>query len=278
MLNSWRRFALLINAVDIFLRHNTSMQLSVVIITYNEEKNLGRCLESVRRIADEIIVVDSNSTDKTVEIAEQYGAKVFQHPFEGYVKQKIIATNHATHNWVFTLDADEVVTPELEQSILATKTGNNLDAYKIARITNYCGKWIKHSGWYPDYITRLFDRTKGQWHGGNIHEHWELDNKVEIGLLGGHLLHYSYPTISSHIGKIEKFTELSARDAVARGKDCSLLKVLLVPGWNFFVTYILKLGILDGYYGFIICKLDSYVSFIKYAKIRQYAAEKRRNS
>ncbi|RYE25058.1 MAG: glycosyltransferase family 2 protein [Sphingobacteriales bacterium] len=269
---------MLINAVDIFLRHNTSMQLSVVIITYNEEKNLGRCLESVRRIADEIIVVDSNSTDKTVEIAEQYGAKVFQHPFEGYVKQKIIATNHATHNWVFTLDADEVVTPELEQSILATKTGNNLDAYKIARITNYCGKWIKHSGWYPDYITRLFDRTKGQWHGGNIHEHWELDNKVEIGLLGGHLLHYSYPTISSHIGKIEKFTELSARDAVARGKDCSLLKVLLVPGWNFFVTYILKLGILDGYYGFIICKLDSYVSFIKYAKIRQYAAEKRRNS
>jgi glycosyltransferase involved in cell wall biosynthesis len=251
------------------------MQLSVVIITYNEERNLARCLKSVLRIADEIIVVDSASTDGTVAIAKQYNAKVYLHPFDGYVKQKIIATDYATNDWVFTLDADEVVTPELEQSILETKNGKRLDAYKINRLTNYCGKWIKHCGWYPDHIIRLFDKTKGKWHGGSIHEHWELDQPSDVGLLKGHLLHYSYPTISDHIRKIDKFTELSARDAVARGKDCSLLKILLVPKWNFFVTYILKLGILDGYYGYVICKLDSYVSFVKYTKIRQYAHQKR---
>ncbi len=251
------------------------MQLSVVIITYNEEENLGRCLQSIQRIADEIIVVDSMSTDRTVEIAEQYNAKVYQHVFEGYVKQKIIATNYASCNWVFTLDADEVVTPELGESILKTKNGHRLDAYKIGRITNYCGKWIKHSGWYPDRIIRLFDRTKGQWHGGSIHEHWELNKPANVGLLNGHLLHYSYPTLSHHIRKIDKFTELSARDAVARGKNCNLLKILVVPKWNFFVTYFLRLGILDGYYGFVIARLDSYVSFVKYTKIRQYARQKR---
>lgn len=254
------------------------MQLSVVIITYNEEENIGRCLQSVKRIADEIIIVDSMSTDRTVEIAEQYNAKVYQHVFEGYVKQKRIATNYASHNWVFTLDADEVVTPELEESISKTKKEPHSDAYKINRITSYCGKWIKHSGWYPDHIIRLFDRTKGQWHGGSIHEHWELDKKSETGLLKGHLLHYSFPTISDYIGKINKYTELSARDAVAKGKNRNLLQILLVPKWNFLVKYIFRLGFLDGYYGYVICKLDSYVTFVKYTKIRQYAAEKRREA
>lgn len=253
------------------------MRLSVVIITYNEEDNIEQCLKSVLRIADEIIVVDSMSTDRTVEIAKQYNARTYLHPFEGYVKQKIIATGYASHNWIFTLDADEVVTAELEESILKTKTGERLDAYKIGRITNYCGKWIKHSGWYPDHIVRLFDRTKGQWHGGSIHEHWELNTTGNIGLLNGHLLHYSYPTLSHHIRKIDKFTELSARDAVAHGKDCSLFKILIVPKWNFIVTYFFRLGFLDGYYGYLIAKLDSYVSFIKYNKIRQYARQKRNN-
>ncbi len=151
-----------------------------------------------------------------------------------------------------------------------------MDAYKIARITNYCGKWIKHCGWYPDHIVRLFDKTKGQWHGGSIHEHWELNKKSEIGLLKGHLLHYSFPTMSDYIGKINKYTELSARDAVSKGKDRSLLQILVVPKWNFLVKYIFRLGILDGYYGYVICKLDSYVTFVKYTKIRQYAAEKRK--
>jgi glycosyltransferase involved in cell wall biosynthesis len=246
--------------------------VSVVIITLNEEKNLERCLRSVKRIADEIVVIDSMSTDRTVVIAESHGARLYQQKFTGFVEQKRIATTIATHDWVFSIDADEALSPELEQSILAFKNSSPpANAYRISRITNYCGKWIKHCGWYPDRIVRLFNKTKGQWQGGTVHEKWEPADKNPGPLLSGELLHYSYSSLSEHVKKTDKYTELGARDAVKNGKDCSMLKILLVPGWNFFASYIIRLGILDGYYGFIICKMDAYGSFIKYAKTREYA-------
>lgn len=251
-------------------------KLSVVVITFNEEKNLRRCLDSIKGIADEIIVVDSNSTDKTVAIATEYGATIIQQTFLGYGAQKNFANQHATNDWVLSLDADEEVTSTLQKRIAEIKETPQYNAYQFSRLTNYCGKWIKHSGWYPDKKTRLFNKTKGEWYSEQIHEHWELYDKTErIGELSGDLLHYSYRSISDHIIKIEKFTELSSRAAVESGKKCSLLKLWLVPKWNFFRDYIIRFGFLDGMAGYTICKLTYYTYFVKYTKIRQYAFLKR---
>ncbi len=255
------------------------MQISAVIITLNEEQKIAQCINSLNGLVEEVLVFDSFSTDKTTDIAEEHGARVIKQHFEGYMQQKTLATAAAKYDWVFSIDADEVVTEELKQEILKIKGNNTPDhhAYQVSRITNYCGKWIKHCGWYPDRVTRLIDRTKGTWGGGSVHEHWVLNNtSYTVGLLKGDLLHYSYDTISQHIIKIDKFTELGARDAVAKGKNCSILKVWFAPKWYFFTAYILQLGILDGYYGYIICKYSSFGKMIKYGKIRQYAKLKKK--
>ncbi len=250
--------------------------LSVVIITLNEERNIGRCLESVKDIADEVIVVDSNSTDATIDIARKYGAKVVLQPFLGYGAQKNFAAQQASHDWILSLDADEALSPELRESILSARNNTQHDAYELARLTNYCGKWIKHCGWYPDKKTRLFNRTKGAWSASQIHEQWHLhDTSKPVGRLSGDLLHYSYYTIADHVSVITKFTEISAREAAEKGKDCSLAKIILAPGWTFFSQYIIRLGILDGYYGYVVCKLSAYATLVKYLKIRQYAKMKR---
>lgn len=252
------------------------IKISVVIITLNEEKNLDRCLSAVKNIADEIVVVDSLSTDRTIEIAKKHNAKIVTKAFDGYVKQRQFADEQAENNWVLAIDADEVLTPELAESIQKIKDNPQFNAYRFSRLNNYCGKWIKHCGWYPDKKVRLFNRTKGRWQGEMVHEYWEFDNKGEaIGNLKGDLLHYSFNTISEHIRQIEKFTELSARAAVASGKDCSKLKIWFGPKWTFFSMYILKLGFLDGYYGSLVCKLSAFATLIKYSKTRQYAKMKR---
>lgn len=251
------------------------MKLSAVIITLNEEKNLPRCLQAVKNVADEIVVVDSSSQDRTVAIAKEYGARVIDQPFMGYGRQKNFAVDQAGNDWILSLDADEVLTPELEASILKVKEQQACNAYELARLTNYCGKWVRHCGWYPDKKIRLFNRKAGAWQGDMIHERWEPTNKSEpIGELNGDLLHYSYYTIADHIKQIEKFTELSAREAVEKGKDASLMKILFSPKWKFFTDFIIKLGFLDGYTGFLVCKYSAYANFVKYTKIRQYARQK----
>lgn len=248
------------------------MHISVVVITLNEERNLPRCLKSVQNIADEIIIIDSFSEDETGKIARSFGAKVFYNPFEDYVKQKNIAVEKASHDWILSLDADEALSPELEKSILAVKENPQYEAYELSRLTNYCGKWIKHCGWYPDKKTRLFNRNAGAWEGAQIHESWQAYNKESaIGTLKGDLLHYSYYSFSDHVKQIEKFTEIAARTAVAQGKTCSFMKMWLAPKWGFFVDYIVRLGILDGYYGFMVCKYSAWAAFVKYSKIRQYS-------
>ena len=253
------------------------VSISVVIITFNEERNLARCLDSVKDIADEIVIVDSHSTDNTTEIARRYNAKVIEQAFMGYREQKNFANNQAAHDWILSLDADEVVTPMLKKNILEVKKGPWHDVYQMPRLTNYCGHWIKHSGWYPDKKLRLFNRTMGEWKGGKIHEYWALhDTKQKTGTLQENLLHYSYYSISDHIRVIDKFTEISAMEAALNGKDSSLIKIWLGPKWNFCTSYIIRLGILDGYYGYIVCKLSSYAAFIKYVKIRHYAELKRK--
>lgn len=246
------------------------IKLSVVIITLNEEKNIERCIRSVKDVADEVLVVDSLSTDNTIDIAKRLGAKTVEQPFTDYVKQRVIATEKATYDWVLSIDADEELSRELTESILKIKQSPKHNNYKLKRCTNYCGKWIKHGTWYPDKKLRLFNRTKGQWKGEKVHEYWAPNNNETTGLLKGDLLHYSFNTISDHIKQIEKFTELSAKAAVERGKNCNILKVWLGPKWYFINAYIIRLGILDGYYGYLVCKYSAMSSMVKYSKIRQY--------
>ena len=248
------------------------MQISATIITYNEEQNIERCIRSMQGVVEEIIVVDSFSKDETVAIATRLGATVIQHVFDGYGAQKRFAIDAATHDWILSLDADEVVSPELAQSILALKkTSPQHAAYRFPFLTNYCGKWIYHCGWYPEMKMRLLDRTKGEMAIDKVHEDWKLyDRSDSIGTLKGDALHYSFPTISTHLKKIEYYSEVGARFDIARGKKVSLLKLLLAPKWFFFTLFILRGGFLDGYYGYIICKNSAFASFSKYVKIRQY--------
>lgn len=248
------------------------MRISVVVITFNEEKNLARCLGSVAGIADEIVVVDSSSTDKTQAIALSFGARVISHSFEGYARQKNFATAQAAHDWILSLDADEALTDTLKNSILAVKNNAAHNVYRIPRLTNYCGKWIKHCGWYPDYQTRLYNRTKGAWQDLKVHEYWKPNDDDNVkGTLKGDLLHYSFDSISTHKKKIEKYTELAAQAAIEKGKSAGILKVIFSPVWHFISEYFFRLGFLDGYYGFVICRLSAYSAYLKYSRIRNYS-------
>lgn len=253
------------------------IKLSAVIITYNEERNIARCIESVKRIADEILVVDSNSTDNTVAIAESLHARVVQQAFLGYAGQRIFTDNAAANDWVLMLDADEYVSETLADSILAVKVNPFAAAYKFARLNNYNGKWIKHGTWYPDRKTRLYDRTKGTWHGGNVHEYWlPNDPDAKVPVIKGDLYHDSFPSLTEHLNKINKYTDLAANDAIARGRAASLFKIWFAPKWTFITAYIIRLGMLDGYNGYLIAKLSAHMTFVKYNKIRQYSRQHRK--
>lgn len=253
------------------------LRLSVVIITLNEEKNLSRCLDSVKDICDEIVIIDSGSEDRTQEIAESYGARVVVQPFLGYVEQKNFATQQAVNDWVLNLDADEVLSETLRQDIRSVIVNPQHDAYSLSRLTNYCGSWIRHCGWYPDRKIRLYNRTRGTWLGEQIHEYWSLTGPGTTGHLKGDLLHYSYHTISDHLKQIEKFSEILSRRAVSAGKTASIFKVWFSPKWKFFTDYFIKLGIVDGYAGYLVCRLSAFATFVKYSKIRQYSQLKKAN-
>lgn len=252
------------------------VSISVVIITFNEERNLALCLTSVAGVADEIIVADSYSTDNTISIAESFNARVIQREFTGYSDQKNFATSQAVNDWILSLDADEVLSAELRDSILKIKANPALPAYRMARLTNYCGKWIKHCGWYPDRQLRLYNRTKGRWQEKKVHEYWALNDKDgQIGELKGDIMHYSFNSVEEHIKKIEKYTDLAAQAAADEGRDPGMGRVIMSPVWHFFSEYFLKLGFLDGFYGYTICRLSAYSAYKKYSKMRMYNRAKR---
>ena len=239
-------------------------------ITYNEERNIARCFDSVKGIADEIVVVDSHSTDRTIEICRLYNVKVIQHAFDGHIQQKNFAMEQASSDRVLSLDADEALSDELRKSIIDIKSNWQYDAYKMNRLTNYCGAWIRHGGWYPDCKVRLFDRRKGKWTGINPHDQYEVKNpKAHIGYLKGDILHFSYYSISGHIKQVDYFTEISARVLFEKGKKASFIRPFISPAFRFFRDYILKYGFLDGYYGFVICMISSFANFLKYVKLRE---------
>lgn len=241
------------------------IKLSVVIITLNEEKNIERCLLSLKNIADEIIVMDSFSTDKTKEICQKHGVRFVEQKFIGYRDQKNLVHDMASFDYVLSLDADEVLSPELEASILKAKNNFEYAGYEMSRLTNYNGQWIHHSGWYPDKKIRMVKKSLGRWGGENIHEGMVVTGT--IGPLEGDLLHYSYDSVSSHIIQANKFSSMEAIALYQQGKKATLGRLITRGPFQFFKDYVLKLGFLDGSYGFVICFINGLYVLLKYAKL-----------
>ncbi len=244
-------------------------KLSVVIITLNEEENIARCLESVKEIADEIVVVDSFSSDKTKEICLQYGVKFEKHVFNGYIEQKNYAASLCSNDLVFSIDADEAIDEKLKNAILKEKQGFTADGYLMNRLNFYGGQWIRHGSWYPDQKLRLYNKTLGQWEGRHVHEKIILGKNARISQLKGNILHYSYITLDGHIAQFNHFTTLSAREMFEENKTISAFGVFVKGFAAFFKGFFLKLGFLDGYQGIALCFINSFATFIKYMKLRE---------
>ena len=240
------------------------MKISAVIITLNEAENIERCINSVKDVADEILVFDSGSTDNTKVLAENSGAKVIDIDWEGYAATKNKAIALASFDYILSLDADEALSEELAGHIKKGKPTLS-KAYSFNRLNNYCGKWIKHGGFYPDKKVRLFNRNSARWKGDFVHETLEIDNNVEIKHLKGDLLHYSYVSIEDHLKRAHKYAELAAQRMAAEGKG-KFANVIINPLFRFFKTYFLKAGFLDGKYGLYLSGITAYEVYLKYAK------------
>lgn len=243
-------------------------KISAVIITYNEELFIEKCLASIVGIADEIIVVDSFSTDATEEICKKFKVKFVQHKFEGYRDQKNFALGLATYKNILALDADEALSDKLRESILAVKENWEFDGYYFNRRNLFCGKWIKHSEWYPNRQLRLFRSDKGQFGKLNIHEKFIMSNGQSVGLLEGDLIHSSCETPQEHIEEMNKYAHIAAEEYFKAGRKANLFTPFLHYFWGFIRSYIVKGGFLDGYDGFLICSSYAKASFNKYKKLR----------
>ncbi|MBN1107777.1 MAG: glycosyltransferase family 2 protein [Bacteroidales bacterium] len=251
-------------------------EISAVIIAYNEEQFIERCLASLDGIADEIVVVDSFSTDSTPSICSRFNVKFSTHPFEGYVQQKTYATSLASFTWVLSIDADEALSEELRKSILKIKDNPVFDGYVFNRLNNYCGKWIRHSRWYPDRHLRLFNREKGRWTGMNPHDSFRLNRGCRTKRLKGDLLHWFYSSVEEHVEKMNSFSTISASELFRLGRKAGACTPHFHLVWSFFRSYILKAGFLDGHLGYTGCMITAMGSFLKYAKLRQmYSIEKK---
>ena len=240
------------------------MLISATIVALNEERNIARAIRSLT-CADEIVIVDSGSTDRTREIATQLSARVIEEPWRGYAAQKNFAAGSAAHDWILSLDADEQLTPELASEILALKaSGPRYHGYSFPRLAQYLGRWIHHSGWYPDRKLRLYDRRKAKWVGAYVHESVHVEGAV--GELRGNLLHYTCASLSEHLRTLDRYTTLAAEEVAARHKPVPRSRLILDPAWTFFRTYVIQRGFLDGPQGLAIAWMAALYTFLKYAK------------
>lgn len=251
-----------------------SKKISAAIICFNEEDKILRCLESLEGIADEIVVVDSFSTDKTPEICKEFGVRFIQHPFEGHIQQKNYALDQCRYDYVLSLDADEALGPQLRDSLLNIKKNLRSAGYRFNRLTDYNGFWVRHCGWYPDTKLRLVKKDLARWEGLNPHDILKIKEGNEE-FLNGDLLHYSYDSISDHINQTNKFTTIAASAAYETGVRSSLLKIVTRPILKFLKDYFLKCGFLDGRHGLIICTINSLSSFLKYSKLYELQLTKK---
>jgi glycosyltransferase involved in cell wall biosynthesis len=241
------------------------LKLTVTVITKNEAANLAAALDSVRW-ADEIIVVDSESTDDTVAIARRYTDRVVVRPWPGYVAQKNFAAAQASHDWILSLDADERVSPELAEEIRATLGVPPAAAgFRIPRVTFHCGRWIRSTDWYPDYQLRLYDRKRGEWAGRYVHESVRVEGPV--GRLRGEIQHYAYRDIGHHLQTMDRYTTLAARQMFEDGRRASWIDILITPRLTFFRNYVLRGGFRDGMAGLVVSAMNGYYVGLKFAKL-----------
>ena len=244
-------------------------KISAVIITYNEEGFIEKCLASLKDVADEIIVVDSFSTDATENICKKYDVRFIKHAFEGYRDQKNYALQFAQYKHILSLDADEALSDRLRESILETKEKWDYDGYRVKRRNYYCGKWIRFSEWYPDRQLRLFFTDHGKWGELNLHEKFMMSDNARIGKLKGDLLHWPFSSRQDHIEKMTRYSQIGAEEYHKAGRKASFLTPYVHSIWGFFRSYIMKGGFLDGRNGYIICSLYAKSCFNKYMKLRQ---------
>lgn len=239
--------------------------ISVTVITKNEASDIGAALESVRW-ADEIVVVDSGSTDDTTAIAKRFTDRVFVRDWPGYAAQKNAAAALATHDWVLSLDADERVTPALATEIRhALETSTHVSAFRIPRVTWHLGRWVRTTDWYPDYQIRLYQRHQARWNGAHVHESVSVDGT--LGTLAHELEHFAYRDIADHLETIDRYTSLAARQMREQGRRAGLLQIAGHPPFAFFRNYVLRGGFRDGHVGFVISAMNAYYVFLKFAKL-----------
>ena len=250
--------------------------ISGVIIAFNEEKYIAQCIRSLQKVADEVVVVDSCSTDRTPEICRELGAVLYEQPFLGYIEQKNFALAKASHNHVLSLDADEALSEELVESICAVRENWSHDAYTFNRRNRFCGRWMRYTNLYPDRKLRLWDRRKGQWGGVNPHDKVVMGSGSTTGFLRGDLLHWMCDSYEEHLDTINRFSTIAAGEAMKQGIRCSAWKVFYKTVWRFIQNYFIKKGFLDGYMGFVVSYQDSFLCFQKYVRLRHLLLARKR--
>jgi glycosyltransferase involved in cell wall biosynthesis len=242
------------------------MKITATIITLNEERNVARAIESLR-CCDEILIVDSGSTDRTMELAEKLGVRVMEAGWLGYAAQKNLAAERASNEWILSLDADEALSEALEAEIWnLKKAGPECDAYTMPRLARYLGRWIYHSGWYPDRKVRLYRRDKAKWVGDFVHESVQPSGKV--GHLNSNILHFTCDSLSEHVKTMDRYTTLAAQELAARKVKVSLAQLIVDPAWTFLKTYFFQAGFMDGPEGLTIAEMAAFYTFLKYSKAR----------
>ncbi len=250
-------------------------RISVTIITHNEEANIRECLESVAW-ADEIVVVDSGSTDRTVDIAREFTDRVFTHPWIGMKEQKQFAVEKASHTWIFSIDADERATEDTKRRILKELESPAYDGYRFPRKNHFLGSWLKHGGWYPDHVLRFFRKDRGHFGGINPHDKVIIASG-KVATLEVPIVHYTYGSISQYLAKQNLYASISAREMFLSGKTVAPYVIPLKTVWKFIETYVLKRGFLDGFRGFIVAMGATYAIFWKYVQIWELSGKDRRS-
>ncbi|MEO6730781.1 MAG: glycosyltransferase family 2 protein [Ferruginibacter sp.] len=242
-------------------------KISAVIITFNEEKKIAKCLESLQGVVDEIIVMDCFSTDTTPDICKRYGAHFFQQRWNGYGLQKNTAAEKAVYDYILSVDADESLSPKLQRSIIDAKSAGLQGVYKMNRLNNFYGYDLHHGDAYPDTMKRLYNRREARWSLRQVHETLDISDGIIIRKLAGDILHRSKDTPEDHIAAINKYSTWGAAEYFDQGKKAPVFKLIISPLFTFIKGYVFRLGFLDGYAGFIIAKMNAYEVFLKYSKL-----------
>ncbi len=250
------------------------IKISATIITKNEESFIERCILSLKDVADEIIVIDSFSTDRTEEICNKLNVVFYKNAFKGHIQQKNFAISKAKHDYILSLDADEALSEELQKEIIKLKSNPKFKAYKINRLNNYMGQWVRFTDWNPDWKIRLFDKNIAHWGGMNPHDYIIVNKGVKVGKIRQRILHWVIEDIESHSRKANQFSSIGAQSYYENGIKSNFFKIIVNPSWSFLKSYVIKLGFLDGIAGLSIATISSYTVFLKYIKLYQIQQKK----